>query len=901
MSAPRRRPPQVVTLAGFGVAILLLAMAGVVSWRTQQSYQTGVALTAHTYEVLDIAQQLSFNLQQAEAGARGYALSGLTGLRVQTGKNVGRLPRLLDSLGRLVSDNVLQTSRLDSLAPAVQERVVLIDRLMGARDAAGRASVDMASLVAQGDQLSNRIRRLMGSFSAEERRYLEDRQRSTEQRGLVALFTVAAALVLAVLILGAATSVTLQELSERQRAERALQQEAERQAVMIQLQQAIATAKADDVTVLDLIVDQVMALTAATGAALTFVDGDVHVAKTARGDLLPWLGVRNPLANSLSGSVLAKREPEVIQDTYLDPRVDRSISDKLGTRSTALLPIISGDRGVGILVVSAKTPNAFGSDDLAALQIMSGILSAGVTNASAFEANERLLAALRASRDAAEEANRAKSAFLATMSHELRTPLNSVIGFANLLLRNRAGNLAAQELQFLDRIKDNGTHLLNLINDILDVSKIEAGRMEVRPVPTDLGPLVRETLAQLEGQQRDKRVPLLADLPEKLLPVEVDPHRFRQVLINLIGNALKFTEAGSVTVRVQADPGGLPLALDVVDTGVGIPPERLEAIFEAFTQADATTERRFGGTGLGLTISRQLLRLMGAELTVSSTVGQGSTFRITFPASAARVAVEEKRREDPQVPAVTVAPAPLILIVDDEHDARTLMRAYLEEDGYRTAEATTGSAALEAARQLRPKLITLDLRMPGMTGVEFLRQLRADPGISDIPVLVVSIEAAEQRGALIGAVDVLAKPVERDELLRVVQRVLPNGRKRVLVVDDDVHTRQLFSAVLGAEGYQVRTARDGLEAFAAIEAELPDLLVLDLMMPVMDGGTFLATLRRNPRYSSIPVMVVTALDADSEAVKRLDGAAQAVVQKGPALERTLHGLISGVLGPRRPA
>jgi signal transduction histidine kinase/DNA-binding response OmpR family regulator/CHASE3 domain sensor protein len=897
---PGRRPPQVVTLAGFGVAILLLAMAGGVSWRTQQSYQDGVALTAHTYEVLDIAQQLSFNLQQAEAGARGYALSGLSGLHTQTERNVAHLPRLLDSLRQLVIDNPLQSGRLDSLAPAIRARVALIDRLMDSRDASGRASVDMASLVAQGDQLSNRIRRVMGSFTAEERRYLDDRQRSTEQRGLVALFTVAAALVLAVLILGAATSVTLQELAERQRAERALQQEAERQAVMIQLQQAIATAKADDVTVLDLIVDQVMTLTAAAGAALTFVDGDVHVAKTARGDLLPWLGVRNPLANSLSGSVLAKREPEVIQDTHLDPRVDRAISDKLGTRSTALLPIISGDKGVGILVVSAKVPNAFGSDDLAALQIMSGILSAGVTNASAFEANERLLAALRASRDAAEEANRAKSAFLATMSHELRTPLNSVIGFANLLLRNRGGNLGAQELQFLDRIKDNGTHLLNLINDILDVSKIEAGRMEVRPVPTDLGPLIRETLAQLEGQQRDKRIPLRADVPEGLLPVEVDPHRFRQVLINLIGNALKFTEEGSVTVRVQADPRGLPLALDVTDTGVGIPPERLEAIFEAFTQADATTERRFGGTGLGLTISRQLLRLMGADLTVSSTMGEGSTFKITFPASLARVAVEEHRREQLPVPLGGVSPAPLILIVDDEHDARTLMRAYLEEDGYRTIEATNGEEALDAARRLRPKLITLDLRMPGMSGVEFLRQLRADPAIADIPVLVVSIEAAEQRGALIGAVDVLAKPVERDGLLRVIQRVLPIGRKRVLVVDDDVHTRQLFSAVLGAEGYQVRTARDGLEAFAAIESELPDLLILDLMMPVMDGGTFLATLRRNPRYASIPVVVVTALDADSEAVKRLDGAAQAVVQKGPALERTLHGLISGVLGPRGP-
>jgi signal transduction histidine kinase/DNA-binding response OmpR family regulator/CHASE3 domain sensor protein len=894
----RRRPPQVVTLAGFGVAILLLAMAGVVSWRTQQSYQAGVALTAHTYEVLDIAQQLSFNLQQAEAGARGYALSGLAGLHVQTERNLARLPRLLDSLGHLVSDNPLQTGRLDSLAPDIRDRVALIHRLMVTRDATGRASGEMASLVAQGDQLSTRIRRVLGLFSAEERRYLEERQRSTEQRGLVALFTVAAALVLAVVILGAATSVTLQELGERQRAESKLQLEAERQAVVIEMQQAIATAHVGDEDVMELIVEQAMQLTEADGAVLALLDGDRFLTRSARGNLAPWVGKSLPLGHTIVGWVSRHREPTLVEDSLDDPRVDPNLARTSGNRSMVVLPVLESDTPVGVMMITSQRPRAFSTQDFAVLKIMSGIISAGFTNASAFEANERLLAALRASRDAAEEANRAKSAFLATMSHELRTPLNSVIGFANLLRRNRGGNFGPQDLQFLDRIRDNGTHLLNLINDILDVSKIEAGRMEVRPVPTDLGPLVRETLAQLEGQQRERHVVLRSEIPDGLLPVEVDPNRFRQVLINLVGNALKFTEAGSVTLRVVADPRGLPLALDVIDTGVGIPPERLEAIFEAFTQAEASTERRFGGTGLGLTISRQLLRLMGADLSVTSAVGQGSTFRIAFPVSAARVAVEEGRRDKTPVPLAGASSAPLILIVDDEHDARTLMRAYLEEDGYRTAEAVNGAAALEAARTLRPKLITLDLRMPEMSGVEFLRQLRADPEIADIPVLVVSIEAAEQRGSLIGAVDVLAKPVDRDNLLRVIQRVLPTGRKRILVVDDDVHTRQLFTAVLGAEGYRIRTARDGLEAFAAIEQELPDLLILDLMMPVMDGGTFLATLRRNPRYAAVPVMVVTALDADSEAVKRLDGAAQAVVQKGPALERSLQRIISDVLGAR---
>ncbi|MEO6067628.1 MAG: response regulator, partial [Gemmatimonadales bacterium] len=495
--------------------------------------------------------------------------------------------------------------------------------------------------------------------------------------------------------------------------------------------------------------------------------------------------------------------------------------------------------------------------------------------------------------------------FLATMSHELRTPLNSVIGFSNLLRRNRAGNLGDQDIQFLDRIRDNGVHLLGLINDVLDVSKIEAGRMEVHPVPTDLAPLVRDTIAQLGGQAATHSVELQAIAPDGLLPVEVDPVRLKQVLINLIGNALKFTEHGSVTVKVVAEAGGRPLRIDVIDTGVGIAPDRLEAIFEAFTQADASTERRFGGTGLGLTISRSLLRLMGADLSVASASGKGSIFSITFPASAARAAADLVHRELTPVALPPPGPAPLILVIDDEADARTLLRSYLEDDGYRTAEATGGAEGLDHARTLRPALITLDLRMPGISGVEFLRQLRADPRIAGIPVLVVSIEAAEHRGALLGVVDVLAKPVERDGLLGVVQRILPTDRRKVLVVDDDVHTRQLFAALLGAEGYQVRTARDGLEALDAMAKDRPDLVLLDLMMPVMEGGTFLATLRADLRYASLPVAVVTALDVDSEAVRRLKGIVQAVVQKGPALEQTLRGVLHNVLGdgvrsPRGP-
>ncbi|HET7042033.1 MAG TPA: response regulator, partial [Gemmatimonadales bacterium] len=559
------------------------------------------------------------------------------------------------------------------------------------------------------------------------------------------------------------------------------------------------------------------------------------------------------------------------------------------------------DRVTAILNVTAPRSEPLTPQDLQALRVISGILSAGFTNHSAFEANARLLGEVRAGRDAAEAANRSKSAFLATMSHELRTPLNSVIGFANILLRNKEQHFGEKDLQFLARIKENGTQLLHLINDVLDVSKIEAGRMEVRPVPTDLAPLIQEAVAQLEPQARERGVELEVQVPPHLGPAEIDPTRFRQVLLNLVGNALKFTEQGSIRVVVSGDTAGRPVRVDVIDTGIGIPPDRLAAIFEAFTQAESTTERRYGGTGLGLTISRALLKLMGADLTVTSTVGVGSTFSVLLPVPAVPTTpaqVTEALEARAPVPAPG-GPKPLVLVVDDERDSRALLRTYLEEDGYRTAEASDGAEGLALARELHPALITLDVRMPNVDGLSMLRQLRQDPELAAIPVVVVSIEAAEHRGALIGAVDTLAKPVDREALLAVIDRARPAGRRRVLVIDDDAHTRQLYAALLGAEGYQVISAGDGLGALTAMQADPPDLVLLDLMMPVMDGGSFLAALRNDARFRGIPVAVLTALDTDSEAVRRLSGMAQAVIQKGPALEQSLRRLIERLIGPAR--
>ena len=370
---------------------------------------------------------------------------------------------------------------------------------------------------------------------------------------------------------------------------------------------------------------------------------------------------------------------------------------------------------------------------------------------------------LQEAKDAAELASVSKSRFLATMSHELRTPLNSVIGFASILLKNKHQRLGPPDLAYLSRIHENGRHLLGLINDLLDLSKIEAGRLELARAPVDLSALILDLEQQLGGHALTPSVRLVRDMPPGLAAIETDETRLKQVLLNLLGNALKFTHEGAVTVRVTADPAtGRPEAIAVSDTGIGIAPDRLGAIFEAFQQADNTTERRYGGTGLGLAISRSLLHAMGHGITVESRLGEGSTFTIHLNAA-------------PDNGAPTTAPAPRetgetvfdgrrVLVIDDESDSRIVLRQYLEDFGCIVRTSEGGEDGIDQARDWRPDLVTLDLRLPGMHGEEVLRRLTSDPDLSRIPVVVISIVGAEYRTRLPAAAHVLDKPVTRESL-----------------------------------------------------------------------------------------------------------------------------------------
>ncbi|WP_448591675.1 response regulator, partial [Thermoflexus hugenholtzii] len=504
-------------------------------------------------------------------------------------------------------------------------------------------------------------------------------------------------------------------------------------------------------------------------------------------------------------------------------------------------------------------------------------------NAMLYEEQKRTTERLR-------ELDRLKTQFIANMSHELRTPLNSIIGFSRVILKGIDGPLTEAQRQDLTAIYNAGQHLLGLINDILDLSKIEAGRMELQFSEVDMREIIRGVMSTAVGLTRDKPIELRQEVPEDLPPVWADPQRARQVLLNLVSNAAKFTDQGFIAVRAWADESFVTIA--VQDTGIGIPKEKQEEIFQEFTQVESGTTRRYGGTGLGLAIARRLVELMGGRIWVESEVGKGSTFFFTLPRARPQLAGEPRPGR------------PVILCIDDDPGVITLYRRYLEKHGFEVVGLTDPREALETARRLRPDAITLDIMMPQKDGWTVLQELKADPQTRAIPVIICSILDERGQGFSLGAAEYLVKPFTEEELLEAIQRV--DGRPRplkVLVIDDSEGDRQLIRRVLeNAGGYHVLEAANGPEGVALARRERPDLVILDLMMPEMDGFAVVEALREDPSTRSLPILVLTAKALTEEDRRRLNGRIERLLQKaGVDPEALLAEILEVVRWARRPS
>jgi PAS domain S-box-containing protein len=498
---------------------------------------------------------------------------------------------------------------------------------------------------------------------------------------------------------------------------------------------------------------------------------------------------------------------------------------------------------------------------------------------------------LRKAKADAEQANHAKSAFLANMSHELRTPLNAIIGFTRIVRRKGEGLLPEKQTENLDKVLASAENLLDLINTVLDIAKIEAGRMDVLPANFRLGPLI-DLCANTAQPLLRPTVMLEKQVDESITTLYSDQDKIRQIILNLLSNAAKFTHEGKITLSAKQQSEYLHIA--VSDTGIGISPEALPHIFKEFEQADITTTRKYGGTGLGLTISRNLARLLGGDLTVQSEFGQGSTFTLVIPVHYERALSQV---EIPAPPASDPQPAPVsetterlesdstkkhILVIDDDPDAVYLLQENLDQGEFKVSGCRNGLDGLQLARKQQPQAILLDILMPGTDGWQVLHELKNDPATASIPVILHTIVDKKALGFQLGAAAYLLKPLDPVAVREALDRVIvQDGHKpkSVLVVDDDPNVADMLRQFLPESDFSLESALDGLAGLQAIEAQRPDILLLDLIMPNLDGFGVIEHLRTNPQMCDLPIIVISAKDLTAEESACLKETVMVVMKK----------------------
>jgi GAF domain-containing protein/CheY-like chemotaxis protein len=606
------------------------------------------------------------------------------------------------------------------------------------------------------------------------------------------------------------------------------------------------------------------------------------------------LRVTRDMHPSLFSEVINARRVAMLDP--LAPHLGQSAAtmvEQVGIRGSIYVPLVARDQVLGML--SLAQIEKYSPEEMEFVEIIGTNLSVALESAQLYQDAVETAAKL-------QEMDQLKSQFLANMSHELRTPLNSIIGFSRVILKGIDGPLTDMQHTDLEAIHGSGKHLLELINDILDISKIQAGKMELSFEPTDLNEIVKGVMSTAIALVKDKPIELQQSAPPDIPTIRADARRVRQILTNLIGNAAKFTDEGFIRLEVQVAPTEVILA--VVDSGIGVPEDKQDTIFEEFTQVDGSSTRAVGGTGLGLSITRNFVEMHGGRIWLESTPGVGSAFYVALPIagpSESRKEEEETKTVEPQVepqreakstprPQVQPSSGPetrpdrkVVLCVDDDEGVIMLFRRYLSKRGYKVIGITDSTAVVEYAQRTQPFAITLDVMMPEKDGWQVIRELKSDPGTQHIPVIVCSIVADQHHGISLGASDYLVKPIMEEELVAALERLdhRDEGLHRVLIVDDHAGDRNLLRRMIESQhGYEVIEATGGQEAIDMVPQLQPSIIILDLMMPEVDGFAVLESVKANKDTRSIPVIVVTAKTLTQEERDALNNGVKALLQKG---------------------
>ena len=584
-------------------------------------------------------------------------------------------------------------------------------------------------------------------------------------------------------------------------------------------------------------------------------------------------------SNSIVGKVAEGIESKLVNDTDLEPLYVPN-PFLLDTRAEVAIPLRIGSRIVGVIDIQSTQAYAFTKDDLSVLQSLADQVAVAIDNARSYELSQQLIKDLR-------EVDQLKSQFLANMSHELRTPLNSIIGFSRVILKGIDGAVSDMQQQDLTAIYNSGQHLLGLINDILDLARIEAGKMELNFEEVHLADMTTSVMSTAKGLVKEKPIQLLQRIPTTMPSVRGDTMRVRQVLLNLISNASKFTDEGSITVEalVQKGPTGkIEALINVIDTGPGISIEDQKKLFQAFSQVDGSATRKSGGSGLGLSICANLVQLHGGRIGIQSGAGKGSTFWFTLPL------YHQPQQEIPEGRKV-------VLAIDDDPQVIGLYERYLNPQGYYVVPLTDPAKAREEILKIKPFAITLDIMMPNKDGWSVLTDLKSDPATKDYPVIICSIMEQADKGFSLGAADYLVKPILEEDLVCALDRLNKDGTiHEVLVIDDDPNDLRLIEKILDQHGrYKPILAEGGRKGWEAIITKTPHAIILDLFMPEMDGFTILEKLRENSVLRDIPVLVVSGGGLTTQQQQQLNDFGQRLITKGSLNESQLIESIENAL------